>query len=88
LRHLAVEGAIGAQGGFAPGDVVVFDTGIANGSPFDHIGIVDDARDEGGNPRAINIWTVGRRTSSMALIGQPYPTVAAWFRLGHPFAYR
>jgi len=38
--------------------------------------------------RAINIWTVGRRTSSMALIGKDYPTVAAWFRLGHPYATR
>jgi uncharacterized protein YijF (DUF1287 family) len=88
LRHLAVEGAIGAQGGFAPGDVVVFDTGIANGSPFDHIGIVDDVKDADGSLRAINIWTVGRRTSSMALIGKSYPAVAAWFRLGHPYAYR
>ena len=88
LRRQAVAGSLHSRQGLSAGDIVVFDTGIPNGSPFDHIGIVDDARDEGGNPRAINIWTVGRRTSSMALIGQPYPTVAAWFRLGHPFAYR
>lgn len=88
LRRLAVDGAIGRRDGLAPGDVVVFDTGIANGSPFDHIGIVDDVKDADGNPRAINIWTVGQRTSSMALIGKAYPTVAAWFRLGHPYAYR
>jgi uncharacterized protein YijF (DUF1287 family) len=86
LRRHAVAGAIGSDRGLAPGDVVVFDTGIPNGSPFDHIGIVDDRRDSGGNLQAINIWTVGRRTSSMALIGKDYPTVAAWFRLGHPFA--
>jgi len=88
LRRLAVAGAVGTANGLAPGDVVVFDTGIANGSPFDHIGIVDDEKAPDGNLRAINIWTVGRRTSSMALIGQSYPTVAAWFRLGHPYAYR
>jgi len=88
LRRHAVAGSLYSGKGLSAGDVVVFDTGIANGSPYDHIGIVDDARDEHGNPRAINIWTVGRRTSSMELIGQPYPTVAAWFRLGHPFAYR
>jgi uncharacterized protein YijF (DUF1287 family) len=88
LRRLAATGAVGTQDGLAPGDVVVFDTGIANGTPFDHIGIVDDTKDTDGNLRAINIWTVGRRTSSMALIGQSYPTVAAWFRLGHPYRYR
>jgi len=88
LRRLAATGSVGIADGLAPGDVVVFDTGIANGTPYDHIGIVDDERDAAGNLRAINIWTVGRRTSSMALIGQSYPTVAAWFRLGHPYAYR
>lgn len=85
LRRHAVAGAIGRGRGLAPGDVVVFDTGIPNGSPFDHIGIVDDSRDSDGQLRAINIWTVGRRTSSMPLIGKDYPTVAAWFRLGHAY---
>jgi uncharacterized protein YijF (DUF1287 family) len=88
LRRNAVAGAIGGKGDLGPGDVVVFDTGIPNGSPFDHIGIVDDVLDGDGHLRAINIWTVGRRTSSMALIGKDYPTVAAWFRLGHPYATR
>jgi uncharacterized protein YijF (DUF1287 family) len=88
LRRLAFAGAVGTAEGLAPGDVVVFDTGIANGTPFDHIGIVDDVKDADGKLRAINIWTVGQRTSSMALIGKSYPTVAAWFRLGHPYAYR
>jgi len=45
-------------------------------------------KDADGKLRAINIWTVGQRTSSMALIGKSYPTVVAWFRLGHPYAYR
>lgn len=88
LRRIAVSGAIGTASGLAPGDIVIFDTGIANGTPFDHIGIVDDQKDADGHWRAINIWTVGRRTSSMALIGKSYPTVVAWFRLGHPYAYR
>jgi uncharacterized protein YijF (DUF1287 family) len=88
LRRLAVAGAVGRAAGLAPGDVVVFDTGIPNGSPFDHIGIVDDVMDPAGHFQAINIWTVGRHTSSMALIGQRYPRVSAWFRLGHPWAYR
>jgi uncharacterized protein YijF (DUF1287 family) len=88
LRRHAVAGAFATATDLAPGDVVVFDTGIANGSPFDHIGIVDDQKDGDDHWQAINIWTVGRRTSSMALLGKSYPTVAAWFRLGHPLAYR
>jgi uncharacterized protein YijF (DUF1287 family) len=88
LRRHAQVGAIGRVDGLAPGDVVVFDTGIPNGTAFDHIGIVDDSKDADGNLQAINIWTVGRHTSSMALIGKSYPTVAAWFRLGHPFDWR
>jgi len=86
LRRHAAAGSVTGSRGLGPGDVVVFDTGIANGSPFDHIGIVDDQRDADGNLRAINIWTVGRKTSSMPLIGRSYPTVVAWFRLGHPLA--
>jgi uncharacterized protein YijF (DUF1287 family) len=88
LRRRSVTGVIGSSAGLAPGDIVVFDTGIPNGTTFDHIGIVDDQRDKDGNPRAINIWTVGLRTSSMALIGKDYPTVAAWFRLGHPLDWQ
>ena len=88
LRRHAVAGAVGSAKGLGPGDIVVFDTGIPNGTAFDHIGIVDDVKDADGDFRAINIWTVGRRTSSMALIGKSYPTVAAWFRLGNPLAYR
>jgi uncharacterized protein YijF (DUF1287 family) len=88
LRRHAAAGAVGSAAGLAPGDIVVFDTGIPNGSPFDHIGIVDDVKDPAGNLQAINIWTVGRHTSSMPLIGQSYPTVQAWFRLGHPYRYR
>jgi uncharacterized protein YijF (DUF1287 family) len=87
LRRHAAAGAVGSAEGLGPGDLVVFDTGIPNGTAFDHIGIVDDVRDADGAYRAINIWTVGRRTSSMALIAKSYPTVAAWFRLGSPLAY-
>ena len=87
LRRHAVAGKLYSTDGLAPGDIVIFDTGIPNGSPFDHIGIADDRKDADGNLRAINIWTVGRHTSSMALIGKSYPTVSAWFRLGHPFQY-
>ncbi|HEX7598811.1 MAG TPA: DUF1287 domain-containing protein, partial [Polyangia bacterium] len=86
LQRLAQAGSLSGKGELAPGDIVIFDTGIANGTRFDHIGIVDDQKDGNGQPRAINIWTVGFHTDSMSLIGKSYPTVVAWFRLGHPLA--
>jgi uncharacterized protein YijF (DUF1287 family) len=87
LRAHAAIGAIGPAGELQPGDIVVLDTGIVNGTPYDHIGIVDTKRDPAGNPQLINLWTVGYRTQSMSLLGKSYPTVVAWFRLGHPFDY-
>lgn len=73
---------------FLPGDIVVFEVGIANGTPFDHIGVVDERRDPDGYPRVINIWSVGAQTASMRLLGSDYPTVVAHFRLRHPFEYQ
>lgn len=73
---------------FRPGDVVVMDTGISNGTPFDHIGIVDDQRDDQGDLKSINIWAPGMRTASMSLLGKSYPKVVGHFRLGHPFDYQ
>ena len=72
---------------FRPGDIVLFETGIANGTPFDHIGVVDERRDASGFPLVINIWTVGAQTASIPLLGLDYPTVVAHFRLGHIFDY-
>lgn len=88
LQRHAAAGAFDTAAGIKPGDIVIFDTGIANGTRFDHIGIVDGATDGHGQSRAINIWTVGYQTSSMALIGRDYPTVTAWFRLGHPYDFQ
>jgi uncharacterized protein YijF (DUF1287 family) len=72
---------------FQPGDLVLFETGIANGTPFDHIGVVDEARDADGFPTVINIWTVGAQTASIRLLGERYPTVTAHFRLRHPLDF-
>lgn len=73
---------------WAPGDIVVMDTGIQNGTPYDHIGILDKERDGQGFPLVINIWTVGHRTSSMDLLGNGYPSVVGHFRMNHPFDYQ
>lgn len=72
---------------FRPGDIVLMDTGIRNGTVYDHIGILGKTRDEQGFPNVINIWTVGFRTASMDLLGNGYPDVVGHFRLAHPFDY-
>ncbi len=72
---------------FLPGDIVLMDTGIQNGTVFDHIGIIDNSMDGQGFPNVINIWTVGYRTASMDLLGNGYPDIVGHFRLAHPFDY-
>lgn len=71
-----------------PGDIVILDTGIKNGTVYDHIGIIDDEPDASGWYRVINIWTTGYRTESMSLLGHDYPEVTGIFRLSHPFDYQ
>jgi hypothetical protein len=71
-----------------PGDIVILDTGIQNGTMFDHIGIVDNEKNDSGNYQVINIWTIGYNTDSMSLLGQEYPDVVGVFRLTHLFDYQ
>ena len=70
-----------------PGDIVIMDTGIRNGTKCDHIGIVGDTRDANGNYKVINIWTVGEKTEPLSLIGRDYPEIAYYYRMGHIFEY-
>ncbi len=70
-----------------PGDIVIMDTGIQNGTKCDHIGIVGDTRDANGNYTVINIWTVGERTEPLSLIGRDYPEIAYYYRMAHVFDY-
>lgn len=70
---------------YRPGDIVVMETIAGNGTNYDHIGIVDDRKTKAGHYAVINIWTVGYRTASMALLAKDYPTITGHFRLLHPF---
>ncbi len=85
LSHHAVTLPNGGE--YLPGDIVLMDTGIENGTVYDHIGVVDEKKNGAGVPLVINIWTVGYRTSAMDLLGKPYPTIVGHFRLTHPFDY-
>lgn len=74
-------------GTFDAGDILTMDTGIPNGTPLDHIGLVHTSRHQ-GVPLVFNIWTTGCTTSLMRLLGSDYPTIQGHFRLAHPFEYR
>ncbi len=71
-----------------PGDIIIMDTGVKNGTQYDHIGIVDNTTDDQENYKVINIWTNGYRTASMDLLGKTYPSVVGCFRMTHPFDYQ
>jgi uncharacterized protein YijF (DUF1287 family) len=73
---------------YRPGNIVTMDTGIRNGTIYDHVGIAEEQMGSGGFPLVINIWTVGQRTSAMPLLGHTYPSIVGHFRLGHPFDYQ
>lgn len=85
LAHHAVTLPNSSQ--YLPGDIVLMDTGIVNGTVYDHIGVVDKKKNAAGVPLVINIWTVGYRTQSMDLLRKDYPTIVGHFRLTHPFDY-
>ena len=69
-----------------PGDVVLMDTGIPNGTVYDHIGIVSGGTVR-GRPAVINLWTVGWQINEMDLLNGDYPGIVGHYRLTHPFDY-
>lgn len=73
---------------YQAGDIVTMDTGIPNGTAYDHIAIVAGSKNGSGAPLAINIWTVGFKTMAMDLLAKDYPGVVGHFRLTHPFDYQ
>lgn len=70
-----------------PGDVVLMDTGIVNGTIYDHIGIVSSRKSRAGIPLVINLWTTGDRLNEMELLNGDYPKIVGHYRLHHPFYY-
>ncbi len=70
-----------------PGDIALFDTGIANGTVFDHIGVV--GRWQGGElPLVVNNWAPGLTTLAMDLLGKDFPEVVGLYRLGGELDYQ
>ena len=70
-----------------PGDIVLMDTGINNGTIYDHIGIVSARKNSQGIPLVINLWTVGWKLKEMELLNGDYPVIVGHYRLHHPFYY-
>jgi uncharacterized protein YijF (DUF1287 family) len=75
-----------ASAEWRPGDIVLMDTGIENGTIYDHIGIVSDMS-MGNMPLVINLWTVGYKLEHMPLLDGEYPEIVGHYRLTHPFDY-
>jgi len=69
------------------GDIVLMDTGIENGTIYDHIGIVALEKNSNGVPLVINLWTVGSKLNKMELLNGDYPKIVGHYRLFHPFYY-
>ena len=74
-------------GQWRPGDIVLMDTGINNGTIYDHIGIVSSRKNSQGIPLVINLWTVGWKLNEMELLNGDYPDIVGHYRLHHPFYY-
>jgi len=86
LDHHAASMPDTAKKDWQAGDIVLMDTGITNGTVYDHIGIVSDTK-TGSRPLVINLWTIGYRINEMDLLNGNYPAVVGHFRLDHPFRY-
>jgi len=69
------------------GDIVLFDTGIDNGTIYDHIGIVSSKKID-GVPLVINLWTIGWELQELDLLQGEYPKIVGHYRLTHLFDYR
>lgn len=69
-----------------PGDIVLMDTGIKNGTIYDHIGIVSDEKTN-GRYAVINLWTIGYTLEAMDLLDGTYPTIVGHYRMLHPLDY-
>lgn len=80
----APPGKAGAQ--WQPGDIVLMNTGVANGTVYDHIGIVGDSI-AAGRPLVINLWTIGYELAAMDLLDGEYPAIVGHYRISHPFDY-
>ncbi len=72
---------------FQPGDIVFFDTGVPNGTPFDHIGLLSMQRSH-GLPTVFTVWDRGYQTQNMPLLGRASPELAGRYRLAHPYEYQ
>ncbi len=82
--HHAVKPAASYE--WRPGDIVLFDTGVQNGTVYDHIGIVSNT-ELNNRPLVINLWTIGYEINEMDLLNGKYPTPVGHYRLTHPYYY-
>ncbi len=63
------------------------DTGVNNGTIYDHIGIVSYHKNQKGIPLVINLWTIGDKLNEMELLNGDYPKIVGHYRLLNPLYY-
>ncbi len=73
-------------GEWKAGDIVLMDTGVNNGTIYDHIGIVSNRKID-GIPLVINLWAIGSVLNEMELLRGEYPKIVGHYRMLHPFYY-
>lgn len=75
-------------GKWQPGDIVLMDTGVNNGTIYDHIGMVSSQViqvDGEIRPLVLNLWTVGESLENMDLLDGEYPIIVGHYRIMHPY---
>lgn len=71
---------------FQPGDVLIFDTGLANGTPYDVAGLVSMERSR-GLPMVFTVLEPGSVARNLPLLDGPEPALVGHYRLAHPYEY-
>lgn len=71
---------------FQPGDLLVFDTGLANGTPYDLVGLVSMERSR-GLPMVFTVLEPGSLVRNLPLLDGPEPALVGHYRLAHPYEY-
>lgn len=72
---------------FQPGDILVFDSNVPNGTPYDQVGLVSMERSH-GLPLVFTIRGPGDHTRNVPFLDGPEPKLVGHFRLAHPYEYR
>lgn len=81
FKKLSIKNPSLAPEEWRSGDIVIFETGINNSTPYDHIGIVGEQ--ENGRYLVYNLWTFGYSLKKMDLLYGDFPKITGHYRVAH-----